>query len=146
MSKGKETITGGLGLREEFFKKAQELVLDKLRNYDTISDALESTAEVLRDEELGESNLRVSDYEKKLILSGFVMGTIRAEAEMSKKLEELKLLMHLMSMSKKVGTDEKGDPILGGAVKLSDVPEELRDVLARLAGRSKKEEEDGDDD
>jgi hypothetical protein len=142
MAKDKTTISGGLGLREEFFEKAQEMVLDKLKTFDTISDALESVAEGVRDEELGESNLKVSDYEKKLILSGFIMGTMRATAEASHKLDELKMLTLLMAASKKLGKDEKGGDIFGGAISPGDLPEELRDILGRLMGEKGKDEDD----
>jgi hypothetical protein len=146
MAKDKSTISGGLGLSDSFFEKAQELVLEKLKAFDTISDALESAAEGIRDEELGESNLKVSDYEKKLILSGFIMGTIRASAEAKHKLDELKLLALLMEKSKKVGEDEKGGAIFGGAISPGDIPEELRGILGKIIGRQKDEDDDEDDD
>lgn len=145
MAKNKSTITGGLGLSEDFFGKAQEMVLSKLKAFDTISDALESAAEGIRDEELGESNLKVSDYEKKLILSGFIMGTIRASAEVDHKMKELKLLMHLMQMSKKVGEDGKGGAIFGGAISPGDIPEELRDILGKMIQESRGDDDEDDD-
>ena len=138
MSEKTQTITGGLGLNEGYFDEAKDLVLKKLKDLDTISDALESVAEVVRDEELGETNFRVSDYEKKLILCGFVMGCVRSEAEMSRKLDELKAVMSLMMMSKQVGKDPSGNPILGGVINGKDLPPELRDLLDKLSG--------GDDD
>jgi len=140
MSEKNQTITGGLGLNEGYFEEAKDLVLKKLKDLDTISDALESVAEVVRDEELGETNFRVSDYEKKLILCGFVMGCFRTESEMSRKLDELKAVMGLMMMSKQVGKDPSGNPILGGVINGEDLPPELRDLLDKLSGG------DGDED
>jgi hypothetical protein len=140
MSKNNETITGGLGIQEGYFEASKERVIKKLKDLDTISEALEAVAEEIRDEEFGESNLRVSDYEKKLILSGFVMGCVRSENHMSQKLDELKMIMHLMMMSKQVGTSKDGSPILGGMLDAKDMPKELRDLLERLSG-----EEDDDD-
>lgn len=140
MSKNNETITGGLGIREEYFETASNRAKKKLQDLDTISEALEAVAEEIRDEEFGESNLRVSDYEKKLVLSGFIMGCLRAEAQMSHKMEELKLVFHLMSMSKKVGKGEDGSDIFGGMINAGDLPKELRDLLEKLSG------EKGEDD
>ena len=134
MSEKNQTITGGLGLESGYFEQAANLVKKKLADLDTISDALESVAEVVRDEELGETNFRVSDYEKKLILCGFVMGCIRSEAEMSHKLDELKMVFHLMMMSKQVGKDPSGNPILGGILNAKDLPKELKDFLDKMSG------------
>ncbi len=141
MSEKTQTVTGGLGLEEAFFEAAKEIVVGKLKEYDTISEALEAAAEDVRDEELGESNFRVSDYEKKLILAGFIMGCVRTESMMSRKLDELKAVMMLMSMSKQVGKGKDGSPIFGGAIDASDMPQELRDLLESLTGG-----DDSDDD
>ena len=141
MSKNTETVTGGLGLEESYFEEAKELVVGKLKALDTISEALEAVAEDLRNEELGEVDFDVSDYEKKLILAGFIMGSVRTESVFSRKLDELEMLFHLMSMSKEVGKDKDGNPILGGAVGMGDLPEELREIFKRMV-----EENDEDDD
>ena len=39
MSEKTQTVTGGLGLKEDFFKEAEEIVKENLEKYDTISDA-----------------------------------------------------------------------------------------------------------
>ena len=140
MSKENETITGGLGIKEEYFDIAKDRVIKKLKDLDTVSDALESVAEEVRDEEFGDSNFRVSEYEKKLILSGFIMGCVRSEAHMSQKMDELKMVMSLMAMSKQVGTSEDGSPILGGMIDAKNMPKELRDLLEKLSGE--KDEDD----
>ena len=141
MSKENQTITGGLGIKEEYFDIAKDRVLKKLKDLDTVSDALESVAEEVRDEEFGDSNFRVSEYEKKLILTGFIMGCVSSEARMSQKLDELKMVMSLMAMSKEIGKDKEGNPILGGMLNASDMPKELRDLLEKLS-----EGKDEDDD
>ena len=139
MSEKNQTITGGLGIKDEgYFELTKEKVLKKLAELDTISDVLEAVAEGVRDDEFGEANLRVSEYEKKLILSGFITGCVRSEAQMSQNLDELKMIMHLMMMSKQVGTSKDGSPILGGSIDAKDLPKELRDFLEKMSG----EEED----
>jgi len=132
MSEKNQTITGGLGLDEGYFETARESVKNKLEALNTISEALEAVAEDLRNEELGEVDFDVSDYEKKLILSGFIMGCVRSETHMAEKLEELKFMMHLMAMSKQVGTGEDGSAILGGMLNAADLPKELRDILEKI--------------
>jgi hypothetical protein len=141
MAKENKTITGGLGIKDEnYFETSRDRVIEKLKELDTISEALEAVAEGVRDEELGESNLRVSEYEKKLILRGFIMGCVKAEAEMSQKLDELQMVMTLMSMSKQVGTSKDGSPILGGMIDAKDMPKELRDLLERLSGENEEDD------
>lgn len=140
MSKNTETVTGGLGLEESYFEEAREMVIGKLKALDTISEALEAVAEDLRNVELGEVDFDVSDYEKKLILAGFIMGSVRAESQFNHQMKELKLMFHLMMMSKAVGKDKEGNPIMGGAIGLDDVPEELRGLLKKMM------EDDEDDD
>jgi hypothetical protein len=107
-------------------------VIGKLKDRDTISEALEAVAEDLRNDELGEVDFDVSDYEKKLILAGFIMGSVRTESVLSQKLDELKMVMTLMAMSKQVGTGKDGKPILGGAVSMEDIPEELREMFKKM--------------
>jgi len=144
MSEKNQTITEGLGLNEEYFEAAKDLVINKLKGLETISEALEAAAESVRDEELGESNFRISDYEKKLILAGFIMGCIRTENMMSQKLNELQAVMTLMAMSKKIGKNKDGSPIFGGIIDASDMPNELRDLLEKLSGDGDSDDSDDD--
>lgn len=144
MSKKDQTITGGLGLEDGYFEQAKDKVLKKLKDLDTISDALEAVAEEVRDDEFGESNIRVSDYEKKLILSGFVMGCVRTETHLKGKLDELKMVMHLMMMAKQLGKDGEGNPIMGGAVSLGELPDELQEIMKKIIREKGGEDEDDD--
>ena len=73
MSEKSQTITGGLGLNEDFFKEAEDIVKENLEKYDTISDALAATASEVRDGELGEVDMKITAYERKLVLAGYVM-------------------------------------------------------------------------
>lgn len=80
-TKDKSTITGGLGLEEEFFEKGQEMVKEAFIRTDTISDMLAELAKEVRDETLGEMNSPITTYEKKLMLIGFFAGIVRQRAE-----------------------------------------------------------------
>lgn len=139
MSEKTQTITGGLGLNEDFFKEAEDIVKQNLERYDTISDALAATAAEVRDGELGEVDMKITAYERKLVLAGFVMGCVRANAEARHKLEMIKMLGDMKSM---IVGKTGGKTIIGGS-KLPkeiieamrndpDLPEELRDILGEL--------------
>lgn len=75
----KSTITGGLGIPDSFAEKADEIVHESLKQNETISDALIQIAKEVREDSLGECDASVSDYEKRLIFSGFVLGIKRVD-------------------------------------------------------------------
>jgi hypothetical protein len=141
MSEKTQTITGGLGLNENFFKEAEGIVKENLEKYDTISEALAATASEVRDGELGEVDIKITAYEKKLVLAGFVMGCVRASSEAQHKLEMLETLGEIKSMvvgkigGKTIGKLPK--EIIEAMRKDPDLPKELRDILGEI--------EEGDD-
>lgn len=140
MSKKQETITEGLGIGDDkYFDLTRERVTKKLESLKTLSDVLEQVAEEVRDEEFGESNFRISQYEKKLMLSGFLVGCVRAEA----KMDELKTLLEMLMLAKSLGKNGEGEEIFGGVINAGDMPKELRDLLGKLRGG---EEDDEDED
>lgn len=128
MSEKTPSITGGLGLKEDFFKEAEAIVKENLEKYDTISDALSATAAEVRDGELGEVDLKITAYEKKLVLSGFVMGCIRTSREATQKMMLLKMMTDLKG--KGSGKPPKG--LIEMMLKDPDLPEELRDLLGEI--------------
>ena len=95
MSRDKSTISGGLGISEEFFEEAKKIVDQSYEKYDTISDALEAIGEEVRIEALGECNEVLSDYERKLLLAGFLGGAKGTEGKLSGVLNAMKMLMLL---------------------------------------------------
>lgn len=72
----KETVSGGMGIPDEFFEKALEIVKESISSSSKVSDLLLSVAKEVREEHLGEIKEELSMYEKKLILSGFISGTV----------------------------------------------------------------------
>jgi hypothetical protein len=133
MSEKTQTVTGGLGLNEDFFKEAEGIVKENLEKYDTISDALAATAAEVRDGELGEVDMKITAYEKKLVLAGFVMGCVRASAEARHKLEMLKMLEEMKGLVK--GKSSMGKPPKGLIEMMlndPDLPQELRDILGEI--------------
>lgn len=127
-----QTITGGLGLNENFFNEAEEIVKENLEKYETISDALAATAAEVRDGELGEVNLKITTYERKLVLAGFVMGCIRTSAEAKQKLFMIKQMEDMKEMlGKKSGGLPKG--LIQAMLNDPNLPEELRKILGEIS-------------
>lgn len=95
MSRNKSTISGGLGISEDFFEEAKKIVDQNYKKYDTISDALEAIGEEVRVEALGECNETLSSYERKLLLAGFLGGAKGTEGKLSSVLNAMKVMLLL---------------------------------------------------
>lgn len=101
MSKDKSTITGGMELPQNFIQTSQEMIIEAIESTEYISDALLSLGEKLRDQTLGECDASLSEYERKLILLGFVAGDMKATANLHEKLEMLGMMKEFIdSISK----------------------------------------------
>ena len=96
-----ETITEALGINETFFKFAHDIVDEVWENEQRVSDIINKTAEEVRNYDLGEIDAKISDYEKKLILLGMIIGGKRARMELSDT-----LMGGLISHIKKMKGDE----------------------------------------
>lgn len=141
MEKKEVTITEGLGLNDSIFDALKDVCKERLIESNTISDALECIAEDVRDESFGESTSRVSDYEKKLILSGYIAGITKMKGE----LHEMQMMMMMLQLSK---STKKIDGGFAGAIDMNDVPEEMREDLIKFLRRNGTEisgEEFGDE-
>jgi hypothetical protein len=144
MSEKTPSISEGLAIENGFFEQVSEIIKQNLIKYDTISDALEATALEVRGEELGEVPHKISKYEKKLILSGFIMGCVRTSAEVSHKLLELKgeegKGIESGSVSITKGSDGKPSIVKGALPKAlveimlqdPDCPDELKEMLRQM--------------
>jgi len=84
-----DTITEGLGIPDEFHEKGERIVKNALSSNSTISDLLIEVANGVRDESFGEFNEEISEYEKKLIYSGYISGIKIIEYDMNKRNEIL---------------------------------------------------------
>ena len=139
MSKG-DSITGGLGLDEGCFDQLREIAKKAFSDNNTISDALEAIAEDVRDESLGETNYRVSEYEKKLILAGYITGLVKSQG----RIEELRMVMALAMASKDLGSIKPVPGGFAGAIDLSGMPPELQQMLKGMFGGDEDPSEDED--
>ena len=69
-----ETIQEALGLEESFPKLIKNLLDQKFEELERISDIMETAAEEVRNDDLGEVNVKLSTYEKKLVFLGMMIG------------------------------------------------------------------------
>ena len=86
------TITDGLGLEEECFDAMLKVARETYDEQETISDALLIMAFYTQREELN-SSVKLSAYEKKLILAGYLIGRIQSEMDDKIKMAELVVKM-----------------------------------------------------
>jgi hypothetical protein len=75
------TITSALGLPRSAFEQTLDMVLDAWEANESLSDVLLQIGRDLQDDELGTS-VPLSDYEKKLLLAGWMTGRHQAMASM----------------------------------------------------------------
>jgi hypothetical protein len=83
-----ETVMGGLGIPDEFATKSDEIVINRLKSNERVSDLLIDVANDVREESFGDCDTNLSDYEKKLIFSGFNVGIKIMENAMNQKANE----------------------------------------------------------
>ena len=81
MDKQDTTITGGLGLPRSAFEQTLDMVLGAWEANESLSDVLLQIGRDLQDDELG-TDVPLSDYEKKLLLAGWMTGRHQAIASM----------------------------------------------------------------
>lgn len=75
------TITEGLGITDEYFETSLSIASNSINSNNLISDAMIETALNVREGELGECNTNLSNYEKKLVLTGFLLGLKKIERD-----------------------------------------------------------------
>jgi hypothetical protein len=72
--KNKETIADALGLSTEWKRRADRRILRLMETKENISDIIEDFAYTTKDEEFGDGDWEITEYEKKLMLGGFMLG------------------------------------------------------------------------
>lgn len=82
MSQNKSTITGGLGLEEEFFRESNLSLMENWKSQETVSDVLLEAAMDVRNGSLGEmEGVPLTSYEKKLVLVGYIAGLQKSQMD-----------------------------------------------------------------
>lgn len=70
----KDTISGSLGISDGWFESTVEMIGENWGKHKTVSDTMEWAAKETRDEELGGVNADLTVYEKKLVMTGFIIA------------------------------------------------------------------------
>ena len=95
------TITQGLGIEDAWFDRKVDEVIKIWKKNTLVSEALEEISQGIKDEEF-ETQIPVTEYEKKLILIGYMVGQASSIMENDPE-ERLKSLLAVMG--KILGSD-----------------------------------------
>jgi hypothetical protein len=87
--KSETTITEGLEIPDSFCETAENIISKNLNEKNSISDVIIAAAKEVREESFGECNVELSEYEKKLFFSGFVLGIRKVENDMNNAKKEI---------------------------------------------------------
>jgi len=90
-----ETISGAMGIKDEWFESASEGIRSGFGKHDEMYTLMLEQLSEVRENEFGEVSAKFSDYEKKLILSGYILGVERIRLTsnpISSALDDLKRL------------------------------------------------------
>ena len=85
---GGETISQGLGIPNSWFEDKAGRIIQIWKEHEKVSKALESLAQEIKDEEF-ETDISVTDYEKKLILAGYVIGHASSVIQSQEEMERI---------------------------------------------------------
>lgn len=83
-----ETISQGLGIPNSWFEDKAGRIIQIWKEHEKVSKALESLAQEIKDEEF-ETDIPVTDYEKKLILAGYVIGHASSVIQNQEEMERI---------------------------------------------------------
>ena len=90
-----ETISSALGIKDEWFELTSQSIRSGYTTHDEMYTLMLEQLSEVRENEFGEVSAKFSDYEKKLILSGYILGVERirlTDNPVSSALDELKRL------------------------------------------------------
>lgn len=90
----KETVSEAMGIKNEWFDKTRKASIEIWNETDKVSDALIQIAEHIKDEEF-DTDIKLSDYEKKLILAGYTIGAESISNQLSDRGGIIELLKKL---------------------------------------------------
>lgn len=73
-----QSITEAIGVNEKWYEELHPKVIEGLKSKELVSDVISELADDVRTECFGEvNNVKLSDYEKKLLLVGYLVGLQR---------------------------------------------------------------------
>jgi hypothetical protein len=102
------SITEALKIEEGWLQKTEQFLKDNYEKHETVSDIMEETALFVRSEEFGEDvDCKLSTYEKKLVMMGFMLGNFKQRSN----LEEMhhSMMMEVIAQMIKSKFKEDGE-------------------------------------
>lgn len=83
-----KTISEGLGIEDSWFDEKADRVIAAWQEEEMVSQVLKRLGQEIKDEEF-ETGLALTEYEKKLILAGYITGQAGSLIETERKLSIL---------------------------------------------------------
>ncbi len=97
-----DKITDALGIKEEWWDKKVDSVKKTWNNHNAISDVILTEAENERTESFGDTGIKVSEYEVKLVTIGYIIGMAKSISEEQAQ-PEAEFIKFLIEMAKRQG-------------------------------------------
>ena len=94
------TISGSLGITDQWADSQHEKTLETLGQKEEVSEVLEFLGKEAKWEELGVDSNSLTTYERKLMMVGFMTGSIVAQANQMKMMKENLMEVLLGSLGK----------------------------------------------
>lgn len=92
------TVTSALGISDQWGDDQHNKTLESLGSHDEISTVLEELGKEAKVEELGVNSESLTPYEKKLLMTGYFVGSAVAQAQVRKMMSENPLEALLRSL------------------------------------------------
>ena len=97
-----DKMTDALGVKEEWWDNRIESIKETWNSVNTISDVILKEAEEQRTESFGDTGIKVSEYEVKLVTIGYIIGMAKSISE-EQSAPEAEFIKFLIEMAKKKG-------------------------------------------
>ena len=97
-----DKITEALGIKEEWWDNKVNSVKKTWNDHNAISDVILKETENERTESFGDTGIKVSEYEVKLVTIGYIIGMAKSISE-EQSAPEAEFIKFLIEMAKKKG-------------------------------------------
>jgi len=98
-----DKMTDALGVKEEWWNNKVESIKETWNSVNTISDVILKEAEEQRTESFGDTGIKLSEYEIKMVTVGYLIGLTKAVADRQSASPEHDFLRFLIEMTKRQG-------------------------------------------
>ena len=98
-----DKITDALGIKEEWWDKKVDSVKKTWNDHNAISDVILKETENERTESFGDTGIKLSEYEIKMVTLGYLIGLTKALIDQQSASPENDFLRFLIEMTKGKG-------------------------------------------